>query len=228
MPFKMEAFSLLKACLTQCKVVHLMRSLPPDQLKNFLEGYDRALRAGFEKLIGKTLDDRWWEVARMNNKHGGMGLKSGLKTAGAQHLTSLAMSYDDILKFVPSWNLYETADKMTTKWLSRQLGKDVDSKIIVDAVIASSGFGESGKLSLAQWCEEAEKGRVLRKMDSSERLFIESNSGPGSAWVKATPLTWKNWNMKPRLWVDAVREDCFSRFAHEEASVGHVGWEGRI
>ena len=46
MPFKMEAFSLLKACLTQCKVVHLMRSLPPDQLKNFLEGYDRALRTG--------------------------------------------------------------------------------------------------------------------------------------------------------------------------------------
>ena len=187
---------------------------------NFLEGYDKALRTGFEKLIGKTLDDRWWEIARMNSKHGGMGLKSGLKTAGAQHLTSLAMSYDDILKFVLSWNLYEVAEETTANWLSRQLGKDVDSKSIVNAVIGGASFGVSGKLSLAQWCEEAEKERVIQKMDSSERLFIESNSGPGSTWVRATPLTWKNWNMKPRLWVVAARRRLYQPVCLRRSNCG--------
>ena len=96
----------------------------------------------------------------MNSKHGG---KSGLKTSGTQHLTSLAMSYDDILKFVLSWNLHEAAEKMTAEWLSRQIGKDVDTKSIVDAVIGGANSGETGKLDLAQWCEEVEKERVMQK-----------------------------------------------------------------
>ena len=201
----MEAFSLLKACLSQCKVVHLMRSLPPRQISNFLQGYDKVLRKGFQTLINKTLEDRWWAVARMNSKYGGMGLKSGLHTAGAQHLTSLAMSADDIIKFVPSWNVYKTAEEATGKWLSTQLGKNINVRFTVDSVISGDSFGEKSNLSLAQWCEEVERVRVLSTMDSDERLFIESNCGPGSAWVRATPLTWKNWDMKPRLWVVAAR-----------------------
>ena len=102
MPFKMEAFSLMKACLSKCKIVHLMRSMPPNEIRNFLTGYDNVLRRAFEKLINKKLEDKWWGVARMNSKYGGMGLKCGLKTTAAQHLTSLVMSFDDILKFDPS------------------------------------------------------------------------------------------------------------------------------
>ena len=49
MLFKMEAFTLLKACWSRCRVVHLMRTLPPRQTQKFLHGtieyYEKALRA---------------------------------------------------------------------------------------------------------------------------------------------------------------------------------------
>ena len=79
MPFKMEAFTLLRECLSQCRVVHLMRTIPPQQINAFLTKWDRILRKGFEKLIGSSLEDRWWAISRLNSKYGGIGLKSAKK-----------------------------------------------------------------------------------------------------------------------------------------------------
>ena len=90
-----------------------------------------------------------------------MGLKSGLYTTAAQHLTSLAMSFDDILKFVPSWNLYEIAEKSTKHALDSQLGKNIDITHIVNSVVKGESFGVQSNLSLAQWCEEVERKRIL-------------------------------------------------------------------
>ena len=37
MPFKMEAFTLLRTCWSQCRVVHLTRTLPPRQIMKFVK-----------------------------------------------------------------------------------------------------------------------------------------------------------------------------------------------
>ena len=205
MPYKMEAFTLLRSCLTQCKVVHLMRTLPTRQIQSFLIEFDDLLRWGFESLIGVTMEDKWWAVASMNSKYGGMGLRSGIYTAGAQYLTSLANSNDGVKKFFPHWNMCNIAIKDTRHWLCQQLGKEIDISTILEVVNDEGGFGEDGSLSLAQWCEAVENKRILDKMDGDERLHIESNSGPGNAWVRATPLIWKKWEIRPRLWVVAAR-----------------------
>ena len=68
MPFKMEAFTLMRNCLTQCKVTHLMRTTPPKQIKGFLTNYDNSLRQGFEELIDIELEDKWWWQARLVSK----------------------------------------------------------------------------------------------------------------------------------------------------------------
>ena len=183
MPYKMEAFSILRACLSECKVVHLMRSLPPRQTRKFLSGFDGILREGFESLIGCSLEDKWWAVARMNSKYGGMGLKSGLHTAGAQHLTSLVNSADDILNFFPAWDLRDVAKEATELWFSQQLGTAVDFELLLDSVREGSSFGENGNLSLAQFCEELEEKRVLNGLTIDEKLHVESNCGPICAWV---------------------------------------------
>ena len=39
-----ECFTLLRSCASACKVTHLMRTIPPEQLKTFLEGFDSLLR----------------------------------------------------------------------------------------------------------------------------------------------------------------------------------------
>ena len=57
-------------------------------------------------------------------------------------------------------------------------------------------------------------------MEDDEKLFIESNCGPGSAWVRTTPFTWKNWEMKPRLWVVAVRRRLYQQVTPKRTICG--------
>ena len=132
MPFKMEAFTLLKACLSRCRVTHLMRTLPPSQIARFIQNWDGVLREAFEKLIGKTLPDKWWSVTRLSSKYGGMGLKFRINTAGAQHLTSLVVS-STIKRFVPNWNLKKIARDSTAVWLNKQLGVDINTDFLIDS-----------------------------------------------------------------------------------------------
>ena len=52
MPFRHEAFTLLKHCTSICKVNHLLRTLPPVQNTQFVEGFDKILRDALETLLG--------------------------------------------------------------------------------------------------------------------------------------------------------------------------------
>ena len=68
MPFKHEAFTLLRYCAAECRVTHLCRTVPPVQIKSFLEKFDRLIRKGFEKMIGIELEDRWWRICKLPSK----------------------------------------------------------------------------------------------------------------------------------------------------------------
>ena len=141
----------------------------------------------------------------MCSKYGGMGLRSGIHTAGAQHLSSLINSAEGVKRYVPGWDLNEIARKETEAWLSEKLGKKINTSLIIDTIIRKEKFGAEGALSLGQWCEAAEEKGVTSSTSNEDRLFTMSNSGPGCSWVRAVPLSWKNWEMKPRLWVVAVK-----------------------
>ena len=203
LPFTMEGFTLLRNCLTQCKVTHLMRTIPPKQIEKFLMEYDAAVREGFECLIDTKLEDKWWGMARFQSKHGGMGLRTGLHTTGAQYLSSLAKCSEDISKFVPSWNGSKIAQEDTEWWLERQIESKIDVGDIYNK-IRDDNNGH-GNLSIAQKCETKEAQRVKSLMSGEELLHVRSNCGPGGAWVRVTPLSWKAWEMKPKQWLVAAR-----------------------
>ena len=188
MPHKMEAFTLLRECLSQCKIVHLMRTVPPSQIEDFLVEYDNILRKALQDLIGSTLEDKWWSIARLSSKHGGVGLKSGATVFGAQHLMSLVACTEGIQKFCQTWNLNAVATASTKKWLQRRLNHTIDVQLVIRSINAGEGFGGDGKLSLAQWCEDVAKSRVRSQMSNDELLHIMSNCGPGNVWIRATPL----------------------------------------
>ena len=111
-----------------------MRTLPPTQTSKFLQGWDRILREGFEKLINSSVDDKWWAVVQLNSKYGGMGLKSGIHTSGAQHLASLVNSADGIRRFIPEWKLYDIAKESTEQWLQEQLAAPINVNLLVDSL----------------------------------------------------------------------------------------------
>ena len=59
LPYKHEAFTLLRSCAAECRVMYLMRVLPPRQLVNFMERFDKVLKKGFEALIGIQNEEEW-------------------------------------------------------------------------------------------------------------------------------------------------------------------------
>ena len=89
MPFKHEACTLLRSCAAECRVTYLMRILPPSQLALFMEEFDAVLRKGFEDLIGKSIEHKWWRLAQLPAKFGGMAMRSGLRTFGAKNTLCL-------------------------------------------------------------------------------------------------------------------------------------------
>ena len=66
-----------------------MRTVPPKQLKTFINGVDSLLRGAMEKIIGHDLNDKQWLTCQLPAKYGGFGLRSGKLIAGAQHVMSL-------------------------------------------------------------------------------------------------------------------------------------------
>ena len=89
LPYKHEACSLLQHCASQCKVVHLLRTIPPRLTTPFARKFDRILRNGFEKLLGVPLEEKWWRLARLPARHGGFFMRSGYSTLGAQYTVSV-------------------------------------------------------------------------------------------------------------------------------------------
>ena len=105
MPFKHEGFTLLRSCASECRVMYLMRVLPPSQMETFMKDFDQVLKRGFERLLGIAIEEKWWRVAQLPPKFGGMALRSGLRTLGAEHLCSLAKSADLVDRIVEAGTL---------------------------------------------------------------------------------------------------------------------------
>ena len=64
MPFKHEGFTLLKTCAAECRVMYLMRVIPPRQLVRFMEYWDKVLHKGFEGLIGIRIEEIFGQVCQ--------------------------------------------------------------------------------------------------------------------------------------------------------------------
>ena len=211
MPFKHEAYTLLRNCASECRVTHIMRTIPPRQSEPFIRSFDALLRQGFEKIMGKEVEDRWWRQAQLPPKYGGMGLRSGLKTLGAQHAVSLLKTAPIVKAILKGkYDVKLIMKHETEAWLSEAVGRDVDTQFLVERL--SQPLEESKlfnnyaqQLSLAQLCELVEQQRVHELMLDNEKIHIESMSGPDHAWVTLTPLSHMKYRMENKLWMAAVR-----------------------
>ena len=197
-----ECFTLLRSCASACKVTHLMRTIPPEQLKTFLEGFDSLLRDAMEKILGHDLNEQQWLTCQLPGKYGGFGLRSGKLTAGAQHVMSLQKCANDMSAHTEGWNLKECSSESSETWLKDCLGSNFDlDKYLLEVDQPSSESQTEMKgyhMSLAQQCEYAWHEELLKSLSDSDRLRLMSNSGPTQTWVTALPLSWKNWDLTSR------------------------------
>ena len=77
MPFKHEGFPLPKRCVLECRVLYLMRVLPPSKLGSFMKEFDQLLRKEVEILLGIAIKGKSWRLAQLPPKYFGMALRSG-------------------------------------------------------------------------------------------------------------------------------------------------------
>ena len=123
MPFRHEAFTLLRSCAAECRVNYLMRIVPPRQLASFMGKFDAVLRKGFEELLGKRLEEKWWRLAQLPAKFGGMALRSGLRTFGAQHIVSLAKTSSEVNRIVGSYDACSQSERLKNGLARHVVGK---------------------------------------------------------------------------------------------------------
>ena len=93
MPYRHEAFSILQSCASDCRITHLLRTLPPRQTVRLTTRFDEKLREAFSHLIAidsepGMLNDLWWKQVKLPRKFGGMHLRSGALTGAAQYAQS--------------------------------------------------------------------------------------------------------------------------------------------
>ena len=182
-----EACTLMRSCTSECRVVYLIRILPPTHIREFMLKFDETLRKGFEKLLGKKLIDKWWQVAQLASKYGGLTMRSGIRTYGAHYITSLAKTATSVRRIVKDYRLLEFAISEVGDWLAsdcdskhtvkdlflRSLSNTQDAKKAQNPLISS----DWNNLSAPQTCELHEHKRILRWMSREETLHIEAHQG---------------------------------------------------
>ena len=79
---------LLRSCLGVCRINHLLRSVPKDNILNQLYRFDDALRSSLGRVIHSTIPDTSWQQASLPFRLGGLGVKSAVHSADAAYVAS--------------------------------------------------------------------------------------------------------------------------------------------
>ena len=201
-PYKHEAFSILKACASDCRIVHLLRTLPPKQSLPFATKFDKILRAGFTTLLECPLPDRAWEQTKFPPKLGGMGLRTGTSTAAAHYAVCVAKCADRINAITGDFDGPAVIERDAAAQLEELFGH-----ITSDQLAETLGTVHEGgkKITLQQQSERILWQRWMKTLTEDDRLNVKTHQGPHHHWVSVPPLEWAGHAMKPRIWVTAVR-----------------------
>ena len=138
MEWKHKAMTLLKHCGTFCRIVNLMRSIPPHQAKPFVREFDARVRSAYKDLVGSSMADNTWIIAKLRPKYGGMGWRTGLQTYGSQYIGSVAKTADDVGRIVPAWNPTEHVMRNANEWLVDHAGPAHDSASALEKICATA------------------------------------------------------------------------------------------
>ena len=72
---------LLWSCLDLCKVMFLLRTLPPGSAPEAFKRFDAGLRRSLERITNSSLDDPAWQQASLPINMGGLGLREASAAA---------------------------------------------------------------------------------------------------------------------------------------------------
>ena len=84
---------LLRHCLSCCKVIHVLRTVPPHKLHN-LSLFDDQLRNSLSRVVRTSLSDISWQQATLPLRLGGLGIRHASDICYAAYLGSCSANRD--------------------------------------------------------------------------------------------------------------------------------------
>ena len=102
-----EAFTLIKYCGAECKVNHLLASVPPRQTHKFIEHFDGEIRDQIRQIIDKPLSDVEWLRIKQPVFLGGMCLRTGMCSYYASYATSLMKTIAEVERVLGPCSCYD-------------------------------------------------------------------------------------------------------------------------
>ena len=124
----------MRLCAAVCRIVHLMRTIPPRQVATFVTEFDTTIHNAFEILLQSEINAHIWEVAKLPPKYGGMGWKTGLHTFGAHYLTSIAKNATSIEGIVPGWDAAGLDEQEIGEWMHIHASPGLDAAKMVNDI----------------------------------------------------------------------------------------------
>ena len=79
---------LVKCCASMCKVVHLLRTVPPHLCSQPLQDFDQKLRSAYSKGVGVLFGEAAWNQLVLPGGFGGAGLRQASAHASAAYVAS--------------------------------------------------------------------------------------------------------------------------------------------
>jgi len=87
-----SAFHILRACLSACRVMHLLRSLPFAHAEQLAKETQAKLHDAFGHILGTPASVQQWALATLPVRMGGLGLLDPCRIVAPAHVSSFVAS----------------------------------------------------------------------------------------------------------------------------------------
>ena len=150
-----------------------------------LHSFSANLRNAMAEVAGDVgMEDRCWELAQLNIKQGGAGIRAPDRHAAAAYLASAIASRELCMSIDPAFDINDSAGSRL------QSATDRFNEVILEAARAPLDEGNSAQKRLSGLIDAAAKDRLLRApvADTSFKAHVALCSLPtAGVWLTARP-----------------------------------------
>ncbi len=180
------SYLLLKQCAGFAKLAYSMRTVPPEFHESALSAFGDDLRSTLAAITGELfMEDRCWELAQLNIKIGGVGVRTPARHAAAAYLASV-MASRDLCRTIDS--AYDADDRHNGLRLTSSTNRFHAG--MLEAARVSLDDGNCSQSRLSALVEAADKHRLLNSPDadaSFEAHTSLSSLPTAGVWLTALP-----------------------------------------
>ena len=181
------AFFLLKSCISFCRAVFLMRTVPSTHIRQGLRNFDRLVMETLAGIIGFVGEASCYDQVSLATKRGGLGLRSAEHHAEAAYCTSIeACASKDEWSVAAAVNFEQCCREALRKMNLEQWTpmRQYEASAIID---------------------DRQLENLLARSSPAEKARLLSLSSPGAlAWLNQPPSSHNDTMMTPQEFRTAI------------------------